>query len=213
MARYDLVIFDLDGTLINSQEDIGDAVALTMERFGLPPIAPELLRQHIGTGVKPLVRSHFEDAGDGRVAEALSAFDEIYASCSTAKTRPYPGICEVLDGLGDATKVVLTNKSSKFIDPILVGLGLAHHFAAAFGREAFAESKPSRLPVDAIRERFGRPRDRCIIIGDTPVDIQAGKAAGVATCGVLYGYGSSDDVMGAAPDVVVSRPIDLFRVI
>src|SRR5687768_12011086 len=115
MARYDLVIFDLDGTLIDSQEDIGDAVARTLDHFGLPPVSRETLRQHIGTGVKPLVRARFEAAGDERINEALAVFDEIYASCSTVKTRPYPGISEVLESLGGVTKVVLTNKSSKFV--------------------------------------------------------------------------------------------------
>lgn len=213
MARYDLVIFDLDGTLIDSQQDIGDAVAWTMARYGLPPITPETLRQHIGTGVKPLVRARFEAARDERIHEALAAFDEFYASCSTVKTRPYPGVAEVLDHLGATTKVILTNKSSKFVDGILAGLGLTRHFAAAFGREAFAEIKPSRVPVDGILERFRAPRDRCLIIGDTPLDILAGKAAGIATCGVLYGYGARDQVMGAKPDVVVSQAIDLLGIL
>lgn len=213
MSRYDLVIFDLDGTLVDSLEDIGDALAMTLERFGLPPVAPEVLRRHIGTGVKPLLNARFEAAGDERIVQALAAFDEIYATCSTAKTRPYPGVCEVLDKLGDATKVILTNKGSQFLDAILADLGLTGHFAAVFGREAFAEAKPSRLPVDAILARFGGSRDRCIIIGDTTVDVLAGKSAGVATCGVLYGYGTPEDLRSAAPDILVSRPIDLLRVI
>lgn len=213
MARFDLVIFDLDGTLVDSLEDISDALSLTLERFDLPPVSIETLRRHIGTGVKPLLRSLFQDVRKERVVQALETFDEIYASCSTVKTRPYPGIEGVLDDLGDATKVVLTNKSSKFVDSILDGLNLSSHFVAAFGREAFSEHKPSRVPIDAILARFGASPDRCVIVGDTPVDILAGKAAGIATCGVLYGYGIAEDLERAAPDAVVSRPADLLHVI
>jgi phosphoglycolate phosphatase len=213
MGRYDLVIFDLDGTLVDSLEDIGDAVSVTLERFGLPPLTPGTLRRNIGSGVGLLLRTIFEAANDGRIASALAAFNEVYASRSTAKTRLYPGIHDVLDDLGDVTKVILTNKGSQFLDAILTGLDLTRYFSAAFGREAFAETKPSPLPVDAILERFGGSRDRSIIIGDTAIDILAGKTAGVATCGVLYGYGTPDELRLATPDALVSLPGDLLRIL
>jgi phosphoglycolate phosphatase len=213
MTPNDLIIFDLDGTLIDSQEDIADAAIATMQHLELPAPSRETIRRHIGTGVRPFLRALFEAADDARAERAMALFDEFYAARSTAKTRAYPGIVEMLSQLGGTTKVILTNKSSFFVDPILAGLDLGRYFAAAYGREAFPEAKPSRLPIDTIIERFGAARERCVIVGDTPVDILAGKAAGIATCGVLYGYGDPDAVRGAKPDTVVERSADLLSIL
>lgn len=211
-APFDLYIFDLDGTLVDSRFDLCDAVNHALARLGRPPIEVEQMPQLLGHGITRLLECVLDSEDAALVAEARRHFDQWYAHHYTDKTRPYDGVEEVLAHLAFAKKAVCSNKHHPFTVGIVRALGLEPHFDMVLGAQP--ERYPLKPAPDAIRlilDRLGVAPGRALIVGDSTHDIEAGKAAGVATCAVTYGYRPAEVLRAAGPDWMISDIRELMR--
>jgi phosphoglycolate phosphatase len=208
-VKFELVIFDLDGTLIDSQLDVGHALNRVLADYDVPPIAAEVIRTHVGYGIQPLIVEKLRERDILDVAPAFQSFTRYYFERCAEQTTLYPGVADGLDRLSAHRKVILTNKSTRFIDPILKGLKIDHHFLGQYGRESFAKTKPDPLPIQSILREYGVAPARAVMIGDTETDINAGINAGVPTCLVTYGYGKPEVLKTLRPNFTVERFADL----
>ena len=208
-----IIIFDLDGTLVDSKADITFAFNLTLEEFGLPSVAENVIADFVGTGVRPLMRQVIPEGSQVQYADLAKRFEQLYAENLSRETRLFPGFEQVLHQWADRQKYILTNKLQYFTDKLLKEIGLSDVFMGVFGRDAFERSKPDPLPIIEICRIARVDTSQAVMIGDTPVDVTAGKAAGASTVGVSWGYSAAGVLEASGPDVIVHSPKDLLNTI
>jgi len=211
----DLLIFDLDGTLIDSKLDLAHAVNATRAHFGLPPLDLETVGNYIGNGAPVLIRRAMgAEASQNDVDKALEYFLAYYGDHKLDNTRAYPGIPEALEALHQASvrMAVLTNKPVRISGRIIEGLGLSKYFLHVYGGNSFDRKKPDPLGVETLLAETGVSKDRALIVGDSAVDVQTARNAGVKVCGVTYGF-QPESFVTDPPDMIVSRPEELARAV
>ena len=192
-ARLRLLVFDLDGTLIDSKQDLVEAVNATLCRFDLPPQSPDRIASYIGDGAAVLIqRALAADRADPALAPAaLAAFLDYYHQHLLDHTRPYPGAVEQLqqlrEALPDARMAVLTNKPVRASANICKGLDLAPFFFNVYGGNSFATKKPHPEGLLALISEAGAQPDETVMVGDSEVDIRTARAAGAWSLGCRYG--------------------------
>lgn len=206
--ELDLIIIDLDGTLADTKDDITWALNKTLIKHGLEQYEPDVVAGYVGTGITPLIKQRVSES---EIKDFMMNFEANYLEHIADKTKLYAGWDEVFKKWKEKKFYILTNKIQKFTDVLFVALKLESIFVKAYGREAFVESKPSPVPVAAIIKETNAEPGRTIMIGDMPSDIISGRGAGALTCGVLFGYGSKEIVLGCNPDVVISHPRELLE--
>ena len=203
----DLLIFDLDGTLIDSRLDLAHSVNATRAHLGLPPLENERVYSYVGNGAPVLIRRVLgERASETEVQEALEFFLGHYREHALECTTLYPGVREAIDRLHRAGKrlAVLTNKPVKISRAIVEGLGAGAYFFQVYGGNSFEFKKPNPIGVEALRSEAGVDRERTMMVGDSSVDIQTARNAGVRSCGVTYGF-QPESLADPAPDLLVDR--------
>jgi phosphoglycolate phosphatase len=207
----DLLIFDLDGTLIDSKLDLAHAVNATRRHMGMSPLDHERVYSYVGNGAPVLIRRAMgAEASEAEVQEALEFFLEYYREHYLDYTTLYPGVREALDRLRDAGKqmAVLTNKPVRISRAILDGLGVGGHFFQVYGGNSFDLKKPDPIGVQALMRESGITAERTLMIGDSSVDIQTARNAGIASCGVTYGF-APETLAEVAPDRLMDRMEDV----
>jgi len=212
MALYpwpELLIFDLDGTLIDSQEDIAGALNQTLTERGLTPLAREEIYAHVGNGVYDLIEGAVAAAGGDAVEAALTHFMAIYDRRLLERTHLYAGAREVVDHFAGVPLALITNKSMRFTRPILDGLGVTGWFDPILARDTLSECKPHPGPLLHCIDAHGAHPTRTWMVGDGATDIDAGHAAGVRTVGCLYGFRTQEEVEAAKPDCLIRDLRDL----
>ena len=194
-----LLIFDLDGTLIDSLPDLVDATNQMRRSFGLAPLTAEEVRRLVGQGARSLVARALPSASPEQVEQGLEIFLEYNLAHIADKTRPYPGVLETLKTLeGQGIPLcVLSNKNEALCREVLTRLGLAQYIPSVFGADSFPFRKPSPEPVLALLKEFKVGNRECVIVGDSINDMAAGAGAGVVTVGCSYGYGDSSELADA----------------
>jgi phosphoglycolate phosphatase len=210
-----LVVFDLDGTLIDSAGDLAQAMNATLARLapGTPPLPLTTVRRFIGNGAGVLVARSLQAVGlEVRPEDALPVFLDCYRSRLLDTTRLYPGVRETLDQLAGRTLAVLSNKPGDMSRTILQGLGVAGRFARIWGAGDVPARKPDPTGLQRLMAELDASATETVLVGDSAVDIQTGRAAGVRTVGVSYGL-DPESLQHAAPDVVVDDARDLARVL
>jgi phosphoglycolate phosphatase len=203
----DLVIFDLDGTLIDSKLDLAHGVNATRAHMGMPPLEYERVYSYVGNGAPVLIRRVLgPDATEAQVEEALEFFLEYYRDHMLDYTVLYPDVRESLDRLRDAhvQMAVLTNKPVRISRAIVEGLGVGGHFRRVYGGNSFDFKKPHPIGVEMLMKECGVARDRTMMVGDSSVDIQTARNAGVKSCGVTYGF-QPETLQAVPPDLLVDR--------
>jgi phosphoglycolate phosphatase len=209
-AAVDLMIFDLDGTLIESKWDIATAVNLTLAELGLPERNQEEIFGFVGDGVKRLLRLSVGEENQSRYEEALQVFRDQYLTHCLDRTRFYPGIEAVLAHFAHKSKAVATNKSLEYTVKILEGLG-AHHFAYVVGGDNGYGLKPEPGMLLKIMQELQVDRERTVLVGDSTNDINGGHKAGIRVCAVGYGMGNRERMAACEPDWFIERPEELME--
>ena len=202
-----LLIFDLDGTLIDSRLDLANAVNAMRAHMGMPPLENERVYSYVGNGAPVLVRRSLgEGAGEAQLQEALEFFLEYYREHDLDYTTLYPGVRESLDRFRDAGKkmAVLTNKPVRMSRNIVNGLGVGAHFFQVYGGNSFEFKKPHPIGAETLMSEAGVDRVRTMMVGDSSVDVETARNAGIACCGLTYGF-QPESLANPAPDLLAAR--------
>ncbi|MGE5247084.1 MAG: HAD family hydrolase [Verrucomicrobiota bacterium] len=208
--RARLIVFDLDGTLVDSKEDLAVAVNVAVESFGLPPLPHREIYGYIGDGGSARNRRALPPMEDGLHSQVLERFLSYYRRHLLDTTRPYPGVVESLRKWSGAYRMaLLTNKPVAMTEAILSGLSLAGYFCDVRGGDSFETKKPDPQGLRRILEEAGVAPAEAVMVGDARNDVLAGRGAGTVTCGVTYGLGA-DGFAAHPPDFTVDRFPDLF---
>jgi len=209
-----LLIFDLDGTLIDSRQDLIESVNAMLRQFGRAELPGELIASYVGDGAPMLVRRALGDPKDAHfLQQALDAFLAHYRVHKLDHTHLYPGIREALAAMKNANGTtrqlaVLSNKPVNPSRQILESLEVGTQFMHIYGGNSFSTKKPDPLGARTLLEQAGVDAQQAIMIGDSSIDIITGRNAGMWTCGVTYGF-APHTLCEAPPDVVVDSPAEL----
>lgn len=204
LKNIQLLIFDLDGTLVDSQKDLALSVNALRANRGLKSLDDSTIASYVGRGVTVLVtRALGENASTEEIEDAVRWFKAYYRDHMLDHTEPYPGVREALDRLRGRKLAVLTNKPVRFSRDMLARLNISRHFAFIYGDGSFAQKKPDPVGVTKLMADTGASCRETMIVGDSDTDILTGANAGVWTCGVTYGFGASS-LESTPPDLVIS---------
>ncbi len=208
------ILFDLDGTLVDSVPDLAAAVNEMLRRLGREGYDEETVRYWVGNGAQILVRRALLGKRDidGETIEtdlfekAMALFFDAYAAHLSRATRPYPYVMGTLSELKKAgyKTAIVTNKPERFALPLAERLGMADLFDAIYGGDRFEKKKPDPLPLVRMCENLGVAIDDAVMVGDSRNDILAAKACGMPSIGVTYGYNYGESISRYKPDAVVN---------
>ena len=203
------LIFDLDGTLIDSKQDLIRSVNAMLRKTGREKLHEDTISGYIGHGAPKLVaRALGNGAGEAEREQALKFFLAHYEEHKLDSTRPYAGVAEALEELHRFPMAVLTNKPVRVSRRIVEGLGLAKYFRAVYGGNSFETKKPDPLGARKILEELGAAAGETMMVGDSEVDMQTARNAGTLAAAVNYGFGTHDRAAYPA-DLYLDRLTDL----
>lgn len=211
MRSVALLLFDLDGTLIDSKKDLAASVNLTFRDMGIPEKAPEFIYGYVGNGVRRLIIDSVGSADPLLIDRALQIFEGHYLKHLLDDTELYPGMEEALRGLRHKKKAVVTNKPLLYTAKIMEGLGAREHFDLILGSEPIVNLKPHPEMILRALDHLRIASDDTVMIGDSLNDIYAARAAGVRSCAVGYGLGNAEELRSAGPDFFAETVEELKR--
>ena len=211
-----LFLFDLDGTLVDSREDIARAVNAVLMKVGQNPLPMPVVLQFVGDGIEILIQRALcaaagREPDAGRVRACVDLMIQEYEHHLFDASRLYPGVRGTLDALRGAKMGLITNKLEALARRVLEGFDLAHHFSVVMGGDSLPQRKPDPAPLRAAMACCDALPCETLMVGDSRTDILAGKAAGVATCGVACGFRGRDELQAAGSDVIIDNFSDLLR--
>jgi len=227
VERLKLLVFDLDGTLIDSAQDLCNSVNAALGESGLGPLADPVIAGFVGNGAPVLMRRSLalaanikpERVNEDLFAKAYAFFLQYYREHKLDFTHAYEGVLDALKALhelhdapgGPVRKMaVLTNKPVRPARGICQGLGLADYFLHIYGGDSFPVKKPDPLGLRSLMDETGARPEETVMIGDSQVDIQTARNAGTWALGCTFGFGPQD-VMKNPPDVIVDTPAEWTR--
>ncbi len=215
--RFDVraVLFDLDGTLVDSAPDLGHAADLMRQRRGLPPLDEAYYRPRASSGARGMIEAAFGVTPEHPDFEPLrQEYLDTYGQVMLRRTRPFEGVPQLLDGLRRAGVRwgIVTNKVERFALPLAAALPELADAATVIGGDSTPHPKPHPAPLLEAARRLGLSPERCLYVGDDERDIVAGRAAGMPTVAVRYGYlGVAADVDAWGADLVIDAPRELLN--
>ena len=208
------VLFDLDGTLVETRLDIATGVNLMLSERGLGPLPVEQISRHVGRGARVLVTRCLDECGappqsEDDISNAYASFHRAYSAHLLDTTRPYPGVEEMCRRLerGGVAMAIVSNKPEDLSRRVLDGVGLAGFFPVILGGDSLPIRKPDPAPLRHALSLLGisgesdaRHTSTALMVGDSEIDIQAARAAGLSVAAVAWGFGSREDLLAACPD-------------
>lgn len=213
-GRYpQAVLFDLDGTLVDSVPDLTQAVDRMLVAFGMPAAGESAVRQWVGNGAQMLVKRALAgqltvpEQEDARFNDAYQLFLQFYAESTADKSVLYPGVLECLQKLKalQIKMAVVTNKPMQFTTPMLAGFAIDAYFDVVLGGDSLAVKKPAPEPLWQAMKQLDVDVADTLMIGDSVNDLQAARAAGCPVVCVPYGYNHGEDIADSKPDLLVER--------
>jgi phosphoglycolate phosphatase len=208
-----LIVFDLDGTLIDSAKDLAISMNATRTHLGMQPLDPNLIYSFVGNGAAVLVkRALGPEASEEVNGRALEFFLTYYRAHALEHTHLYPGVREMIEVLAEEghTQAILTNKPVKISRDIVAALNLGRYFSQTYGGDSFAAKKPDPIGLNTLMREIRIEPAKTIMVGDSGVDIQTARNAGVTACGVSWGF-QPGAFATDKPDLLIDKPADLMR--
>jgi phosphoglycolate phosphatase len=203
------LIFDLDGTLIDSKLDLALAVNATLAELGREPLPHEQIFSYVGRGAPALISQALGPAASEQDCMlGLEYFIKYYSAHKLDNTTLYPGVRETLDALKGMHMAVYTNKPVRVSRSIIEELGVSDHFRYVYGGNSFERKKPDPMGVESILRQFGAAPAQTMFVGDSEVDVQTARNSGTWVCGVTYGFGSHR-LSEYPPDLLVDNLLEL----
>jgi phosphoglycolate phosphatase len=203
IMKPELLIFDLDGTLVDSQEDIAAGVNYMRSIYSLPALPVAGVLEHVGQGVPHLIKNVLGKDYLDRSEEATDHYREYYSNHLLDNTVLYPGVKEALESLKNIPIALVSNKPTKYCLATLEGLGITYYFRWVLGGDALEERKPNPAPLLKIIREAGAGPENTVMVGDSIYDLQAGQGAGAKVCMVTYGYGDPEILKKNNPDFMI----------
>ena len=213
MTEIELLIFDLDGTLVDSLDDIVASVNHTLTELNLKPLNRSQIKSYVGDGIKTLLARAVgtqKQVTDELVEKARKIYYTHHEDHCLDHVKTYPHALEIMRHFALKKKAVVSNKSERFTRKILVGLGFGDYLDMIIGGDTLKDKKPNPLVIEHVVSTLNVPKNKTVIIGDGRQDIQCGKAAGVLTCGVTYGFKPVEDTIDA--DFRINDLIELKKI-
>lgn len=203
MNSFQLLVFDFDGTLVDTKKDIADSVNRTMEELNLRTLDHDTLFTYIGKGVNHLMTRSLEGTGYDDLSRAIDAFMRHYEAHLMDQTELFPNCRATLEHFAHKENTILSNKPTCFITRILDTLDWRAPFSTIIGGDLMPAKKPDPVGLHHLLEQHGMRPEETLMIGDSLVDIETGKRAGVQTCGVTYGHAGRESLETAQPDWLI----------
>jgi phosphoglycolate phosphatase len=210
MIPIGLFIFDLDGTLVNTLEDIAASVNYTLAQLGNRPIALDAVRQYVGDGIEMLMARSL-GGSTARIDEAVVIYKDHHRRNLVVHSSLYPAVRETLEHFSSLPMAVVSNKTMEFVGPLIDRLGVGQFFKRVLGADYGLPLKPAPDAFQLIMSEFKVPKEHTVIVGDGTTDVRAGKAAGIITCAAAYGFRSEEELRKAEPDHIIHEFSDLTR--
>jgi phosphoglycolate phosphatase len=212
---HDLVMFDLDGTLVETAPEIADAVNDLLHELGLPTVAEDLVKTWIGHGTRELMTHAYAHAAQlevesvrraGTMDKLMPRFVPYYERRCGTRSRLYPDVLDALRSLRTrkVRLAVVTNKEGRYVTPILMAQNIRAFFDLIVAGDTLAAKKPDPLPLQHCLDRFQVRRERALFVGDSQLDVQAARAAGVEVWAVPYGYNMGQPIADSHPDRLIA---------
>jgi len=208
------VIFDLDGTLLDTLTDIMESVNIVLKRYNFPTHDLDAYKYFIGSGISVLTQKAFPDyISEREFAVYLSEVMREYEARQTLRTKPYDGIMEMLERLNkDGVKIaILSNKPDEFAKPTVAHFFPNIKFEVVFGSRADVARKPAPDAVFEILDMLNLKKEDCYFVGDTSTDMRTAVNAGVDAIGVSWGFRTVDELNGAGAKCIIDTPMDIFE--
>lgn len=216
LKKPQMILIDVDGTLVDSVPDLAYCVDEMMKRLGMPVHGEAKVRNWVGNGVERLVRRALIGQLDGEPDEALferayPVFLDLYAENTSGRSALYPGVEEGLAWMQAAGYRLgcVTNKAAQFTIPLLKDLGVYDRFEIVISGDTLPKKKPDPMPLLHAAEYFGAEPARALMIGDSVSDVKAARAAGFSIVCMSYGYNHGEDIRDSHPDAVIDTMAEI----
>ena len=206
-----LIIYDLDGTLVDTLEDIAQATNHMLRTMEKPPLDRDTVRRSVGRGLRDLVKGCMRSDDPTLLDEGTRVWWDDYGLHLAHHSRLYPGVRDLLERFKGRQQAVLTNKPNPFSRQLLEILGVAGYFREIIGPDEPHPKKPDPAAVRAMMERAGVTAEETLLIGDSPVDIQTGRNAGIFAVVLSHGLADEAELRAAQPDLVVASFPELLE--
>ncbi|MDR3253701.1 MAG: HAD family hydrolase [Endomicrobium sp.] len=210
---FDFLIFDLDGTLVDSQTDITSSLNSVRKEYNLDYIPAELVRSYMSSGIDTLIDKAVPEENGINKLDIVKKFRFYYRQHLTDTTVIYNGVKEMLEILKNKKKVILSNKSEDFSREIVKRLGISKYFVKIWGGDTVGVKKPNPKPIIDLIKLTKSNTFKTLMIGDSANDFLAARAAGISSIAVLYGYSSIEKIKQYNPSFTVRTPGDIINIV
>lgn len=211
MKKISLIVYDFDGTLVDTLDDIALSVNLTLKELGQPRLEKEAVKACVGNGVVMLMTRALNGSGMKDIDNAVRLFRKHYAHHLMDNSAFYPNCRETIEFFSNRKQAICSNKPEDFVRKILASLDCLHPFASIIGGDSFKTRKPDPEGLNHLLSQYRFSPDEVVMVGDSAVDIETGKNANVLTCAVTYGMGDLDAIQALKPGWTIDDISELKR--
>jgi len=211
--KVDLILFDLDGTLVDSKRDIAVCVNLMLQQMGYAVRDEEQIYSFIGLGIERLIEDSMGTRDQDLIKKGLSVFRPLIRSHLLDTTTLYPHVRKTLEYFDGKDKAVISNRDKELTTILLRSLDIEKYFRVILGGDEIECRKPSPCPIEKVLRDTGVPERKAVMVGDMSYDVTSGKEAGIHTCAVTYGIGRKDDLAKTNPDFIINNLPELKEIL